>query len=39
MEPVMRYSREHKLETHARIVKKASVRLARRARMVLAWPT
>jgi TetR/AcrR family transcriptional repressor of nem operon len=27
MEPVMRYSREHKLETHARIVKKASVRL------------
>src|SRR5207253_8827002 len=23
----MRYSREHKLETHARIVKKASVRL------------
>ena len=27
MEPVMRYSRQHKLETHARIVKKASVRL------------
>jgi TetR/AcrR family transcriptional repressor of nem operon len=27
MEPPMRYSREHKLETHARIVKKASVRL------------
>jgi TetR/AcrR family transcriptional repressor of nem operon len=27
MEPVMRYSREHKLETHARIVRKASVRL------------
>jgi TetR/AcrR family transcriptional repressor of nem operon len=27
MEPVMRYSREHKLETHARIVKKASMRL------------
>jgi TetR/AcrR family transcriptional regulator, transcriptional repressor for nem operon len=27
MEPMMRYSREHKLETHARIVKKASVRL------------
>jgi TetR/AcrR family transcriptional repressor of nem operon len=25
--PPMRYSREHKLETHARIVKKASVRL------------
>ena len=25
--PAMRYSREHKLETHARIVKKASVRL------------
>src|SRR6478672_4774884 len=25
--PQMRYSREHKLETHARIVKKASVRL------------
>src|SRR5258705_13046683 len=24
---MMRYSREHKLETHARIVKKASVRL------------
>src|SRR3981189_58673 len=27
MEPVMRYSSEHKHETHARIVKKASVRL------------
>jgi TetR/AcrR family transcriptional regulator, transcriptional repressor for nem operon len=27
MEPAMRYSKEHKLETHARIVKKASVRL------------
>src|SRR6202521_5043009 len=27
MGPPMRYSREHKLETHARIVKKASVRL------------
>jgi len=27
MEPAMRYSREHKLETHARIVRKASVRL------------
>jgi TetR/AcrR family transcriptional repressor of nem operon len=27
MEPTMRYSKEHKLETHARIVKKASVRL------------
>jgi TetR/AcrR family transcriptional regulator, transcriptional repressor for nem operon len=27
MEQPMRYSREHKLETHARIVKKASVRL------------
>src|SRR5579872_6601525 len=27
MGQVMRYSREHKLETHARIVKKASVRL------------
>jgi TetR/AcrR family transcriptional repressor of nem operon len=27
MGPSMRYSREHKLETHARIVKKASVRL------------
>jgi TetR/AcrR family transcriptional repressor of nem operon len=27
MEPLMRYSKEHKLETHARIVKKASVRL------------
>jgi TetR/AcrR family transcriptional repressor of nem operon len=27
MEPVMRYSKEHKLETHARIVRKASVRL------------
>jgi TetR/AcrR family transcriptional repressor of nem operon len=27
MEPLMRYSREHKLETHARIVKRASVRL------------
>jgi TetR/AcrR family transcriptional repressor of nem operon len=27
MEQSMRYSREHKLETHARIVKKASVRL------------
>src|ERR1700730_4264640 len=27
MRPLMRYSREHKLETHARIVKKASVRL------------
>jgi TetR/AcrR family transcriptional regulator, transcriptional repressor for nem operon len=27
MDRVMRYSREHKLETHARIVKKASVRL------------
>jgi TetR/AcrR family transcriptional repressor of nem operon len=27
MERPMRYSREHKLETHARIVKKASVRL------------
>ena len=27
MELLMRYSREHKLETHARIVKKASVRL------------
>src|SRR5258707_15886812 len=27
MEPPMRYSREHKLETHARIVKKASMRL------------
>jgi TetR/AcrR family transcriptional repressor of nem operon len=27
MGSVMRYSREHKLETHARIVKKASVRL------------
>src|SRR5258708_23183210 len=27
MEPVMRYSKEHKLETHARIVKKASMRL------------
>jgi TetR/AcrR family transcriptional repressor of nem operon len=27
MGPAMRYSREHKLETHARIVKKASVRL------------
>jgi TetR/AcrR family transcriptional repressor of nem operon len=30
MEPAMRYSREHKLETHARIVKKASVRLRER---------
>src|SRR5882724_3310469 len=27
MEPVMRYSKEHKLETRSRIVKKASVRL------------
>jgi TetR/AcrR family transcriptional repressor of nem operon len=27
MGPMMRYSREHKLETHARIVKKAAVRL------------
>src|SRR4051794_21412008 len=27
MEPMMRYSKEHKSETHARIVKKASVRL------------
>jgi TetR/AcrR family transcriptional repressor of nem operon len=27
MGPLMRYSREHKLETHARIVKRASVRL------------
>src|ERR1700758_5727856 len=27
MGPPMRYSKEHKLETHARIVKKASVRL------------
>src|SRR3981189_1733881 len=27
MEPLMRYSKEHKLETHARIMKKASVRL------------
>src|SRR5260221_13011869 len=27
MEPVMRYSKEHKLETRARIVKKASMRL------------
>src|SRR6476660_7702934 len=27
MELAMRYSREHKLETHARIVKKASMRL------------
>jgi TetR/AcrR family transcriptional repressor of nem operon len=27
METTMRYSKEHKLETHARIVKKASVRL------------
>src|ERR1700756_4909062 len=27
MGPLMRYSKEHKLETHARIVKKASVRL------------
>src|SRR3984893_10845411 len=27
MRRLMRYSREHKLETHARIVKKASVRL------------
>src|ERR1700737_5389799 len=27
MEPMMRYSKEHKLETHARIVKKASMRL------------
>jgi TetR/AcrR family transcriptional regulator, transcriptional repressor for nem operon len=27
MEPLMRYSKEHKLETHARIVKKASMRL------------
>ena len=27
MGPPMRYSREHKLETHARIVKKASIRL------------
>src|SRR5665213_570807 len=30
MGPPMRYSREHKLETHARIVKKASVRLRER---------
>src|SRR5258708_16581127 len=27
MEPVMRYSKEHKLETRARIVKRASMRL------------
>src|SRR5258708_38420114 len=27
MGPLMRYSREHKLETHERIVKRASVRL------------
>jgi TetR/AcrR family transcriptional repressor of nem operon len=27
MEPLMRYSKEHKLETRARIVRKASMRL------------
>ena len=35
----MRYSKEHKQETHARIVKKASVRLAKRARMASGSPT